>query len=83
MKMSVKRCTLRLVLFGLVPLPALSGGKGIGLMDANRVKGYTRFEKKQVDVWIQAPSESTPEVQELHLPIYHAICERLEERFFG
>ena len=35
------------------------------------------------DVCIKVPKESTPEVQELHLPIYHAICEMLEERFFG
>lgn len=35
------------------------------------------------DVAIRVPRESTPEVQELHLPIYHAICELLEANFFG
>ena len=35
------------------------------------------------EVCIRVPRESTPEVQELHLPIYHAICELLEGRFFG
>ncbi|MGA3217660.1 MAG: SIS domain-containing protein [Acidimicrobiales bacterium] len=33
-------------------------------------------------VTIRAPASSTPEVQEFHLPIYHALCEALEQRFF-
>ena len=28
--------------------------------------------------WIAVPSKSTPRIQELHLPIYHYICEQLE-----
>ena len=35
------------------------------------------------DICIKVPRESTPEVQELHLPIYHALCELLEVKFFG
>ncbi len=35
------------------------------------------------DVCIKVPRKDTPEVQELHLPIYHALCELLEEKFFG
>jgi D-sedoheptulose 7-phosphate isomerase len=35
------------------------------------------------DVPICAPGERTPEIQEHHLPIYHALCEMLEEAFFG
>ena len=35
------------------------------------------------DICIKVPRESTPEVQELHLPIYHALCELLEAKFFG
>lgn len=38
---------------------------------------------KMADVAVCAPSTSTPEVQELHLPIYHALCAALEEHFFG
>lgn len=34
------------------------------------------------DVTIKAPSEITHEAQELHLPIYHAICIELEKYFF-
>ena len=35
------------------------------------------------DVCIMAPATSTPEVQEFHLPIYHALCSMLEAEFFG
>lgn len=35
------------------------------------------------DVTLKAPSQVTHEVQELHLPIYHALCIELEEYFFG
>jgi D-sedoheptulose 7-phosphate isomerase len=34
------------------------------------------------DVTICAPGARTPEIQEHHLPIYHALCEMLEEAFF-
>lgn len=29
------------------------------------------------------PSNSTPDIQELHLPIYHTFCAMVEEEFFG
>jgi D-sedoheptulose 7-phosphate isomerase len=32
------------------------------------------------DVLLDVPSDITPRVQELHLPIYHYICEQVEER---
>ena len=35
------------------------------------------------DVCIRVPHASTPDVQERHLPIYHALCIMLEEEFFG
>ncbi len=35
-----------------------------------------------VDIEIRAPHDSTPIVQELHLPIYHCICAILEEELF-
>ena len=35
------------------------------------------------DVTIRVPYESTPEIQERHLPIYHALCIMLEHEFFG
>jgi D-sedoheptulose 7-phosphate isomerase len=33
-------------------------------------------------VAVRVPAAATPEIQELHLPIYHAVCEALEQRFF-
>jgi D-sedoheptulose 7-phosphate isomerase len=35
------------------------------------------------DVTIRVPWDSTPDVQERHLPIYHSLCIMLEEEFFG
>ena len=35
------------------------------------------------DITIQAPSITTHEIQEFHLPIYHAICLELENYFWG
>ncbi len=35
------------------------------------------------DICIKAPSKITHEVQEYHLPIYHAICIEIERRFFS
>jgi D-sedoheptulose 7-phosphate isomerase len=34
------------------------------------------------DVLIRVPRISTPDVQELHLPVYHALCLMLEQEFF-
>ena len=35
------------------------------------------------DVAVCVPSRETYAIQELHLPIYHALCAMLEEEFFG
>ena len=35
------------------------------------------------DVCIRVPEEKTYKIQELHLPVYHALCLMLEELFFG
>ncbi|MEN8119711.1 MAG: SIS domain-containing protein [Bacteroidota bacterium] len=54
-----------------------NGLKVIGLT------GETGGELKQFcDVTICVPSMSTPEVQEYHLPIYHALCQIIEHKFF-
>jgi len=34
------------------------------------------------DVVIKVPAKGTPAVQELHLPVYHALCAMLEEEIF-
>ena len=35
------------------------------------------------DVTIRVPATETSQVQEYHLPIYHAICQAVEDYFFG
>lgn len=37
----------------------------------------------QCDVCIKAPGDNAMQIQENHLPIYHALCLALEEEFFG
>lgn len=39
--------------------------------------------KELCDVCICVPAASTPDIQELHLPVYHALCRMIEEAFFG
>ncbi len=34
------------------------------------------------DITIDAPGETTPDVQEMHLPIYHYLCRAVEATFF-
>lgn len=34
------------------------------------------------DVELRVPANDTPGIQELHLPVYHALCAALEEKFF-
>jgi len=38
--------------------------------------------KDSCDICIQVPGVKPAEVQELHLPVYHALCAMLESRFF-
>lgn len=59
--------TARLKGMHTIGLTGISGGKMKGLCD----------------VCIRVPSDSTPDIQELHLPVYHALCKMLEEAFFG
>ena len=35
------------------------------------------------DVEIRVPAQETPRIQELHLPLYHALCAAQEEELFG
>ena len=38
---------------------------------------------KYCDLLIDVPSKKTPRIQEVHIIIYHYICERLEELYKG
>lgn len=35
------------------------------------------------NITIKVPKTSTPEIQELHLPVYHCLCAMIEEHFFA
>ncbi len=64
------------ILYGLYAAKAM-GLNTIGLT------GRTCGKMKDVcDITIKAPADTTPEIQELHLPIYHTLCAMLESYFF-
>lgn len=65
------------VLYAAVNAKA-KGLKIIGLTGAkeNKLMNYA-------DVCIRVPETETYKIQELHLPVYHALCLMLEEKFFG
>lgn len=56
---------------------AAKGGITLGLTGAGRCKMDEIF-----DCVIHVPQTETYKVQELHLPVYHAICLEVEEHFY-
>jgi phosphoheptose isomerase len=56
----------------------VSGMKVIGL--TGRTGGKMKIH---CDVAICVPADETHRIQELHLPVYHALCAMLEDHFFG
>ena len=54
--------------------------KGLKVITLTGEKGGKM--KEFADVAICVPSTCTPDVQEFHLPIYHALCIMVEETFF-
>ena len=62
---------------------AIQVAKGIGIGTI----GFTGLDggrmKDLCDVTIRVPKNSTPDIQELHMPVYHALCLILEEEFFN
>ena len=47
------------------------------------ITGQSGGDLKEIcDVTINVPSQSTPEIQEYHLPIYHTLCMMIEREFF-
>lgn len=56
----------------------LKGMKTVGLTGADGGK-----MRALCDVCICVPASFTPDIQELHLPVYHCLCRMLEEAYFG
>ena len=65
------------VLYAAVNAKA-KGLKVIGLTGAKESKLM-----KYADVCIRVPETETYKIQEYHLPVYHCLCLKLEEKFFG
>ena len=59
----------------------IARGLGIPAIAMTGEKGGKLYEV--CDVTIRVPAIETYQVQEYHLPVYHAICAELEERIFG
>ena len=63
-------------------LAAVLTAKGLGIRTvALTGEGGGRLGKA-ADLAIRVPEKETFKVQELHLPVYHALCAAAEERFF-
>ena len=62
---------------------ALSVARALGI----KTLGFTGRDGGRMaelcDVELRVPAQHTPEIQELHLPLYHALCAELESRIFG
>lgn len=61
---------------------ALKAAKGLGLKTLALTGEKESLLSHEADVCIQAPASETYKIQEYHLPIYHYLCMKLEERFF-
>ncbi|MGC6173788.1 D-sedoheptulose-7-phosphate isomerase [Lacrimispora sp. 38-1] len=61
---------------------AMTAARAIGMKTIG-LTGRDGGQLKEIaDVSIVVPEKETYKIQELHLPVYHALCLMLEERFF-
>lgn len=61
---------------------AMTAAKAIGMKTIGLSGKDGGRLKMAADVTVVVPETETFKIQELHLPIYHALCLMLEERFF-
>jgi phosphoheptose isomerase len=59
----------------------VAAAQGLGTVGLTGASGGDM--KALCDICICVPQSETHKVQELHLPVYHALCLVLEDRFFG
>lgn len=64
-------------------LNAIKTAKAIGTVTIGLTGGTGGALVQLSDLAIVVPETETYKVQELHLPVYHALCMMLEQRFFG
>jgi D-sedoheptulose 7-phosphate isomerase len=61
---------------------AVTAAKAIGMKTIGLSGKDGGLLKMGADVTVVVPETETFKIQELHLPVYHALCLMLEERFF-
>lgn len=61
---------------------AMTAARAIGMKTIGLTGRNGGELKETADVSIVVPEKETFKIQELHLPVYHALCLMLEERFF-
>lgn len=61
--------------------PARENHYGVGLFNVCSLE-LAKGVLEAADTCICVPGSCTADIQELHLPVYHALCAMLEERFF-
>ena len=61
---------------------ALTVAKALGMKTIGLTGKDGGALKREADTAIVVPETETFKIQELHLPVYHALCLMLEERFF-
>jgi D-sedoheptulose 7-phosphate isomerase len=64
-------------------LNAVKIAKAFGMHTIGLTGSSGGLLKTHCDTVICVPADFTPDIQELHLPVYHAICATVEEEFFG
>lgn len=62
---------------------AMIAAKALGLRTVALTGGSGGRLASLAEVTVRVPGDSVAEIQELHLPVYHAWCLALEERFFN
>ncbi|MBN1517901.1 SIS domain-containing protein [Candidatus Sumerlaeota bacterium] len=63
-------------------LRAIEKARAIGMRTVMFAGAKSNPAIEQCDALIQAPSEHTPRIQELHTALYHAVCEIVERELF-
>lgn len=61
---------------------AMTVAKALGMKTIGLTGKDGGVLKREADVSVVVPETETFKIQELHLPVYHALCLMLEERFF-
>jgi D-sedoheptulose 7-phosphate isomerase len=57
--------------------------RAMGLKTIALTGGTGGIISKHADIAVIVPEAETYKIQELHLPIYHALCLMIEDRFYG